>query len=59
MERRARGGGRVRLRARRRLDREDPWLVALKTGKLALLSWAISKTLLAVFSTPGGARPRR
>jgi hypothetical protein len=45
MERRARGGGRVRLRARRRLDREDPLLAALHTGRLALLAWGASKAL--------------
>jgi hypothetical protein len=43
----------VRLRARRRLDREDPLLLALNTGKLALLAWALGKTLAAVFVGAG------
>ena len=54
MERRARGGGRVRLRARRRLDREDPLTAALKTGKVLLLGWAVGRCLSAVLF--GGGR---
>lgn len=50
MERRARGGGRVRLRARRRLDVEDPVLAALRAGKVALLAWAAARTLGALLA---------
>lgn len=48
MERRARGGGPVRLRARRRLDREDPLIATLRAGKVALLAWAAARTLTAL-----------
>lgn len=53
MERRERGGGRVRLRPRRHRDRPDPLLLALNTGKVALLAWALGKTLASVFVGSG------
>ncbi|KAL4421568.1 hypothetical protein ABPG75_010859 [Micractinium tetrahymenae] len=64
MERTARGGGRVRLRARRRHDEEDLLIRALKAGKLLLLAWAAGRTLGAVLlggtgASGGGASSRR
>lgn len=50
MERRARGGGRVRMRGRRRLDREDPLVAVLKTGKILLLAWAGLRTVGALLA---------
>lgn len=48
MERRARGGGRVRLRPRRRLDREDPLLALLRASKTVLLGLALARTVGAL-----------
>ena len=48
MERLDRGGGRVRLRPRRRHDEEDFVLRALRAGKVLLLAWAAGRTLGAV-----------
>lgn len=50
MERRARGGGRVRLRARRRLDEEDAWTALLRAGKAVLLGWFAARTLGALLA---------
>lgn len=49
-ERRARGGGRVRLRARRRLDQEDPVVALLRAGKVALMGLALVRTVRALVS---------
>lgn len=50
MERRARGGGRVRLRARRRLDEEDALTALLRAGKAVLLGWFAARTLGALLA---------
>lgn len=53
MERRARGGGRVRLRVRRRLDEEDPLTAVLRAGKAVLLGWFAARTLGALLASSG------
>ena len=50
MERRMRGGGRRRLRARRRLDEADPLTAVLRAGKAALLGWFAARTLGALLA---------